>query len=129
MVTNYNALGVHSGAETLAVNVRVNREHKVKPVGQAPSARAQQNRALSIGQFTPELNCVYLAGPGHAPIVARAFVGHVGHVVDPQKLRGCNNRIPLQLHLYIYNFIISMVKKNDNMTHNPPQPAPMLESM
>jgi len=74
MVTNYNALGVHSGAETLAVNMRVNREHKVKPVGQAPGASAQQNRALSIRQFTPELNCVYFAGPGHAPMIAQAVV-------------------------------------------------------
>lgn len=74
MVTNYNALRVHSRAETLAVNVRVNREHKVKPVGQAPGASAQQNRALSIRQFAPKLDCIDFAGPGHAPMIAQAVV-------------------------------------------------------
>jgi hypothetical protein len=111
------------------VNVRVNREHKVKAIGQVAGASAQQNRALSIRQFAPELHCIDLAWPRHTPIIAQTFVGHVGHVVDPQKLRRCNIRIPLRSYTYIYIFISSISKKNDNMTHNPPQPAPMLDSL
>ena len=69
MVTNYNALGVHAGAETLAMNVRVNRKDKVKPVSQASGASAQKNCALRVRQLAPELDRIDLAGSRHAPIV------------------------------------------------------------
>jgi hypothetical protein len=69
MVTNYQAFKFHIGAKTLPVNVRVNREHKVESIGQVPGASAQQNRALSVRQFAPELDCIDLAWPRHARIV------------------------------------------------------------
>ena len=48
MVTNYNALGVHTGAKTLAVNVRVNHQNMVEPFGQASGAGGQKNGALCV---------------------------------------------------------------------------------
>lgn len=66
MVTNYNALGVHSRAKPMAMNMRVNSQDKVKSVGKIAGARAQKNGALLIADPAPKLNGIDFARSGHA---------------------------------------------------------------